>query len=278
MISGGRERQLIVNADDFGADPAVNEAVEQAHVEGILTAASLMVGAPAAAAAVRLARKLPGLGIGLHLVLVEGRPVLPPSQLPDLVDATGNFRSDMVASAVGMFVRPRARRQLAAEIDAQFAAFAATRPDARSRQRAQALPPPPDDRRRGAAYRPALRHARRARAGRAGRGGASPHPFAKLLRRRLRAAGMLVPDRVHGLADSGRMTSDRLRAIVAALPPGLSEIYLHPATIDDYPGHGPGYAHRAELAALTDPDVRSALASAGIRTGRFADFGDGHAA
>ena len=119
-------RRLIVTADDFGASVAVNEAVEQAHREGILTAASLMVAGDAAADAVARARTMPSLGVGLHLVLVEGRPVLPPAQIPALVDATGRFRRDMARYALRMFADPAARRQLAAEVDAQFAAFAAT--------------------------------------------------------------------------------------------------------------------------------------------------------
>jgi hypothetical protein len=119
-------RRLIVTADDFGASPEVNAAVEQAHLGGILTAASLMVGGDAAGDAVERARRLPGLGVGLHLVLVEGRPLLPPEQIPALVDGNGQFRSDMVRTALTIFALPSARRQLAAEIDAQFAAFAAT--------------------------------------------------------------------------------------------------------------------------------------------------------
>ncbi len=81
-------KRVVVTADDFGLAREVNEAVEAAHTGGILTAASLMVAGPAAADAVARARRLPRLRVGLHLVLVEGRPVLPPEQLPDLVDAT----------------------------------------------------------------------------------------------------------------------------------------------------------------------------------------------
>ena len=64
-------KRLVVTADDFGLSLEVNEAVEQAHREGILTAASLMVSAPAAADAVARAKRLPSLRVGLHLVLVE---------------------------------------------------------------------------------------------------------------------------------------------------------------------------------------------------------------
>ena len=69
-------RRVIVTADDFGLSPEVNEAVERAHREGVLTAASLMVGERAAPDAVAVARRNPGLAVGLHLTLTDGAPVL----------------------------------------------------------------------------------------------------------------------------------------------------------------------------------------------------------
>ncbi|MHB1552294.1 MAG: ChbG/HpnK family deacetylase, partial [Vulcanimicrobiaceae bacterium] len=74
---GNATRYLIVSADDFGLSLEVNEAVERAHRNGILQAASLMVAGPAAADAVRRARALPSLRVGLHVVTVNGRPILP---------------------------------------------------------------------------------------------------------------------------------------------------------------------------------------------------------
>jgi len=85
-----------------------------------------MAAEPAAADAVARARRMPGLRVGLHLVLVEGRPVLPPERVPDLVDAQGFFRENMVRAGIAFFFRPKVRRQLEAEIEAQFSAFAAT--------------------------------------------------------------------------------------------------------------------------------------------------------
>src|SRR5580658_5235993 len=119
-------KQTIFSADDFGLTESVNEAVELAHREGALTSASLMVAGPAAADAVRRARVLPELRVGLHLVVIEGHAVLPASQIPDLVDAGGEFPSDQLRLGIDYFFRPHVRRQLAAEIRAQFAAFAAT--------------------------------------------------------------------------------------------------------------------------------------------------------
>lgn len=66
-------KQLIVNADDFGLSSSVNRAVELAHREGVLTSASLMVDAPAAAEAVEIARRNPKLGVGVHLVFPLNR-------------------------------------------------------------------------------------------------------------------------------------------------------------------------------------------------------------
>ena len=113
-LPSGAPKGLIVTADDFGVAREVNQAVEHAHRDGVLTAASLMIGGGAVEQAVALTRRTPSLRVGLHIVLVEGRPVLPASSLPDLTGRDGLFRPDMVAAAVDVFFRPSARRQLAA--------------------------------------------------------------------------------------------------------------------------------------------------------------------
>jgi hopanoid biosynthesis associated protein HpnK len=284
QISGAEEtpaRRLVITADDFGADAAVNEAVEIAHRQGVLTAASLMVGAPAAADAAARARALPGLRVGLHLTLVDGRPVLPAAQVSRLVDEKGQFRTDMAAAGARMFFDPLARRQLAAEIAAQFQAFADTglaldhvnahkhfhlhptiaglvlKIGARHGLRAARVPVEPA--RVLAAVEPG-----------AGQGGVSPfNLMAKALRARFRRAGLVVPDAVFGLCWSGAMTSGRLSGLIAHLPPGFSEIYLHPAAAADYPGSAPGYRYLEEFAALTAPEVALALRRSNIRVGGF---------
>ena len=274
-------RKLIVTADDFGASHEVNAAVEQAHRDGVLTAASLMVAGDAAADAVERGRRLPRLGVGLHLVLVEGRPILPPEQIPALVDSSGQFRTDMVRTALTIFASPAARRQLAAEIEAQFAAFAATglRLDHVNAHKHFHLHPTIAS----AILRAGQRHGMSAmRApieppaviaaidGTPRRAGIE-HLWAKVLRRRLRKAGVTVPDQVFGLAWSGELTPQKLRALLENLPSGLTEIYAHPA-LGPYPGSAPGYLYADELAALTDPLAKAAITRNGIACGRFADF------
>jgi hopanoid biosynthesis associated protein HpnK len=121
-----RRRRLIVNADDFGRSPSINQAVIRAHREGILTTASLMVNEPHAAEAVALARQNPQLGVGLHLSLVCGVSALAPPQIPQLVNSHGRFSDNPVATGCRYFFSSQCRRQLPLEIEAQFEKFLAT--------------------------------------------------------------------------------------------------------------------------------------------------------
>ncbi|MEI9886970.1 MAG: hopanoid biosynthesis-associated protein HpnK [Rhizomicrobium sp.] len=276
-------KALIVTADDFGAASEVNDAVEQAHRHGILTAASLMVSGAAAGDAVAVAKANPRLRVGLHIVLVEGRPTLPAAAVPDLVDAAGRFRTDMAASAANMFFRPKVRRQLEAEVEAQFDAFRATglALDHANTHKHFHLHPTIANAILGAGARHGLRAMRVPLEPQAVLRKAEPRaklpsafataPWARLARARLRAAGLRVPDAVFGLAWSGAMTPARVLGLIENLPDGLTELYLHPAT-GPYEGSAPGYRYAEELAALTAPRVVEASRNSAIAKGGFADF------
>ena len=119
-------QRLIVNADDFGLSPSVNEAVIRAHCDGILTTASLMVNEPGFDEAARLAKRHPQLGVGLHLTLVAGHAALSPQQIPGLLNTRGEFSRRAVATGFRYFFNSRLREQLRAEIRAQFEKFHAT--------------------------------------------------------------------------------------------------------------------------------------------------------
>src|SRR5882724_3324129 len=89
-----KQLRLIINADDFGMSEEVNEAAIRAYKEGVLTSTSLMVTAAAFEQAVRLAKENPGLAVGIHLVTVVGKSVLPHREIPTLVDEKGNFSNN----------------------------------------------------------------------------------------------------------------------------------------------------------------------------------------
>jgi chitin disaccharide deacetylase len=276
-------KRLIVTADDFGAAVEVNAAVERAHRDGILSAASLMVAASAANDAVQRARAMPSLRVGLHLVLVDGKPMLPAAAVPDLVDKSGNFRTEMARAGAAMFFLPKVRAQLAAEMEAQFAAFEATglKLDHVNAHKHFHLHPTIAALIVTLGKKHGVRGARvplepqavlaRIEKPKPSSVVALTTPFARLLRNRFRRAGIAAPDQVFGLAWSGAMTQARLTGLIENLPEGLSEIYMHPAT-GPYPGSAPGYHYGQELAALTDPGLPGLIAAKGIGVGGFSDF------
>jgi chitin disaccharide deacetylase len=253
--------------------------VERAHREGVLTAASLMVGERAAPEAVAIARRNPRLAVGLHLTLTDGAPVLPPERIPALTRSDGRFRDDMAGLGLALAVSAEARAQLRAEVAAQVEWFRATRLTCdhlnahkhfhlhpviaavalRAAREAgiRAVRVPWEPPALVRAVEPASRTAPR-----------TLRPFAALLRRLAARHGLAGPDRVVGLAWSGAFTADRLAALLPRLPAGTTEIYLHPAARDGFAGGAPGYRHAEELAALLDPRVRAACA--GIATGGYA--------
>ena len=236
-----------------------------------------MVGAPAAADAVDRARRMPSLKVGLHIVLSDGYPVLPPSRLPNLVDRSGRFRGDMGRASVRIFVDPMVRRQVADEIAAQFAAFLATglpldhvdchkhwhlHPtiaglilDIGQRYGMTALRVPSEP----------VRVLRLIEKQTSSRLSWVTSPCAALLKARVRRRRMLAADRVFGLAWSGAMTETRVAGLLAHLPDGLTEFYFHPATSNSFSGAVPGYCYADELAALMAPRIVSAARAGDIR-------------
>jgi len=243
-----------------------------------------MVGAPAAADAVERARRLKTLKVGLHVVLADGCPVLPPSRLPALVDRTGRLRSDMAAVGLRIFLDPAARRQAAREITAQFEAFAAAglpldhvdchkhfhlHPTIgnlviaigqRFGMRALRVPREPVELLRRVELQP-----------RASRSLAVAACAARL-RARLQRRGLRTSDRVFGLAWSGAMTEPRMAGLLANLPDGVTEIYTHPATSNSFAGAAPGYRYAEEMAALVAPRVAAAARDGGIRLIGYSDL------
>ncbi len=267
-----RKPRLIFTADDFGLHEAVNAAVERGHREGVLCAASLMVSAPAAADAVRRARRMPGLAVGLHLVLADGNATLPAQRIPALVDARGQFNSAMVRNGVRYFFLPHVRRQLAAEIRAQFEAFAAT-----------GLPLDHVNAHKHFHLHPTILSLLLSIGGEFGlravrlpaEPGNSPWlgPWLALMRRRLDRTGIIHNDHVFGLRHSGAMDEAVLLDILERLPHGLSEVYLHPATRNDLSLGMRHYRHSDELAALLSPRVRETIHAHGTMCRGFADAG-----
>jgi hopanoid biosynthesis associated protein HpnK len=284
-------RRLIVTVDDFGLSVPVNEAIERGHREGIVTAASLMVAEPAAADAIARAKANPTLAVGLHVVVVAGRPLLPPERIPDLVGSDGQFSSELARAGVKYFFSSRAQRQLEAEIRAQFAAFAASglpfdHVNAQCHYhlhptvlglilkiaRDYGRPPMriPDE-----PFRESWRATHQNYRGRLANA-LFLAPFMQLMKARMRASGVAHNDHVFGFNDTGRMTEDRVLGFLENLPSGTTEMYFHAAT-QRWPGITrdlESYQLEDEFAALVSPQVAEAVRTSGAERSGFRNIAD----
>lgn len=282
-------RRVIINGDDFGLAVPVNEAIVEAHRTGVLTTASLMIGAPAAADAVERACRVPSLKVGLHLVLVEGRSVLPPHAIPALVNSRGEFSHHLTRSGFKYAFWPGIRWQLEEEIRAQFEAFRKT-----------GLPLDHVDSHNhlhlhprilnlilkvGREYglsamrfprEPALLSWRAAKRSLTGRllGRVLLAPLLWWMRRRLRQSRVRSNDFIFGLTDTGAMTTDLVARLLERIPDGVTEIYFHPATgrCEETERTMSAYHHVEEFQALTSRRLHEILTKAGIQRIGFSDL------
>jgi hopanoid biosynthesis associated protein HpnK len=289
-------KSLIVTADDFGLSLAVNEAVEEAHRKGVLTCASLMVTGPAAADAVARAKRMPKLGVGLHLALLDAPSALGRDLIPDLVGPQGDvLASDPVFAGTKIAMLPHVRAQARAEMRAQFELFAKTglpldhvdghwhfhqHPwllgmlirDMAPAFGVKAVRVPSEP--ALPSWRAAGRHGLAKRLATS----ISQAAICASMRVRLRRAGIASNDWFFGVNDGGHVGRDLLLGFIANLPDGVSEIGLHPAT---RPATGPfappaSWRPAEELAALVDPDVIAAARA--LRLGGFSEIFGGRAA
>ncbi|HJT22709.1 MAG TPA: hopanoid biosynthesis-associated protein HpnK [Nitrospira sp.] len=282
-------QKLIVTGDDFGLAVPVNEAIEEAHRSGILTSASLMVGAAAAKDAVARAKRLGSLNVGLHLVLTDGRALLPKRSIPDLVNEDGEFLPDPFRAGVKYFFQSNVSRQLEVEIRAQFQAFRETglaldhvnghnhlhlhptvlglilRVGREFGLRAMRLP-----------YEPLLPSWRASGQGfvRKLAGWLLIYPWVALLRARLKRAGIRCNDYVFGLSDSGHLHRKLLLSLLQELPQGVTEIYCHPSTrrCEELDRAMPGYLYEQEFEAFTSQVVKEAVATSGLKRVSFSEL------
>lgn len=269
-------KKLIVNADDFGLSPGVNRAVELAWQQGILTQASLMPGGIAFDEAVAIAQRNPGLQIGLHLTLVQGRPVLPPEQIPGLVTPNGCFPDNPVLVGMRLYFDRGVRQQLRNELEAQILKIKET-----------GIPLSHIDGHLNIQMHPTVFHLltelmplhgitsfritrerlrHNLQLDRTRMIGKTLErlifgPLSSHTEPQLRRLGIAHAAEVKGVLNSGRITETYLLAILDGLAAGTSEIYLHPGCLPDaeISRRMPDYLHEQELAALLSSTVRQRL-------------------
>jgi predicted glycoside hydrolase/deacetylase ChbG (UPF0249 family) len=240
---------LIVNADDFGFTRDVNQGILEAHLGGIVTAATLMATGAAFDHAVELARSNPTLDVGCHLVLVGRRSALPPhdplpSSLAELVRAVALGR---------IRVLDELRAQVLKILDA---GLAPTHLD--THKHTHLLPPVTDA---------VGRLSEEFRIGWVRRPVGLP-VLGACLRRALRERGCRITDHFRGFSLTGRLDAAAIVRLLRGLPRGTTELMCHPGCL----GAELRAAHtrlkesrERELGALTSPEVKQAIQQGGIR-------------
>lgn len=116
-------KKLIISGDDFGLHESINDAVEIAHNNGILTSASLVVNGEAFEHALVIAKRNKNLGVGIHLTLNGERPVAPIQKIPSIIDNTGKLFEDHGEFCVKILRRKLLLEHVAIECDAQINRF-----------------------------------------------------------------------------------------------------------------------------------------------------------
>ncbi len=252
-------RMLIVNADDFNRSPGVSRGIVESHEKGIVTSTTVMVNLPGLRASLELLRDYPRLGVGLHVNLTFGSPVVPAEQVPSLVDAEGRFWSDpAVAASRG---RPEEIRR---EVEAQIAACVACRgerPTHLDGHHHVHLYPPVQE----IVAEIAARHHLPLRARTAAE------------RQAVRRCGVRTSDHFVGDAvEEPYWTVERLLATLPDLPDGVTEMMCHPGYCDaPLAGSRYGPQREVERAALSAPEVRRVVEESGLTLCTFAALGEG---
>ncbi|MFZ1008543.1 MAG: ChbG/HpnK family deacetylase [Candidatus Sulfotelmatobacter sp.] len=289
-------RRLIVNADDFGFTSGVNRAIVEAHTHGVVTSSTLMANGPAFEEAVRLAKTVPNLSVGCHVVLIDGQPLLDTKRLATLTasqDGGNQFRDSLKIFAARALTGRLDSDEIEAESTAQIhklqsAGISVSHVD--THKHAHLFP---------SVLRPLLRAAR-ACGVHAVRNPFGPHrplrsgellvrpnlwtryaevrvlrTLAGKFRRTAKEEGFATPDGTLGVVVTGALDEKLFRHIAAIIPEGTWEFVCHPGYNDEELQRANTrlrLSRETELRVLTMPEVRKLLAESEIELISYRDL------
>jgi hopanoid biosynthesis associated protein HpnK len=270
-------KKLIINGDDFALSPGANRGIIKCFKEGILTSTTLMANGSAFEEAIKLSRENPGLGIGLHLVLNGGKPVLSPEEIPTLVNKKGYFPSPYRQLISGIFWRKIEIKEVEKELRAQFEK--ATESGLKITHI--------DSHRHLHAYPPLLKIM--VKLARAYGISKMRYPGEKIFfknflnkqcskmlllklmfrlsRKSLLENKILTNEHFFGIFKAGNLTLEVFENILKSLPEGISEIMCHPGYVDEGIRKDSFYlieSREKEIEVLTSPPLRKLIKDSGI--------------
>ena len=282
-------KNLIVNADDFGRHELINRAVERAFNDGCLRSATLMAGGIAFDDAVDVAKKLSGLGVGIHFTLANGNPVLPPEEIPSLVTSDGTFHADYVAFLKRYMSGKISLDEVRAELSAQLQKIlrtGLTLTHVDSHQHLHHVPGIVEIVLDLAASEKIF--AMRSSGAKifdgeldslgklVGRLGLSS--LAKFAAHKAHKKNFVTPEHFAGIVAGESVDENFMLKLVDKLQDGTTEVMLHPGTDNKILCDFCDWAHdfEAELAAVTSQKVLNALADKNISAVNFSALRSGH--
>jgi predicted glycoside hydrolase/deacetylase ChbG (UPF0249 family) len=267
-------KQLIINSDDYGRTPEISRGIREAHLNGVVTSTTCMMNIPTTAADIAIALKeTPTLGMGVHLVLTMGKPILPPETVSTIVDEQGNHRKyvpflDHIPNLNLAEVKKEWRAQIAAYIQA-------------SGKRPTHL----DSHHHSSYFSPALFRTMLELAKEYGcpirypllQENDDSQEFGETTKHAAELLKEFNPRRPDvffvNFYDEGA-TKENLLSIIENVPEGTSELMCHPGHVDEAFAQESVYnfQRERELQILTDPSIKAALESQAIQLITFADL------
>jgi len=239
-------KRLIINADDFGLTPGVNQSIQKLHQAGALTSATLMATAKEFSDAARQTLLLPSLGVGCHVVLVDGSPASLPTQIPALATQNSQFRPTLGGFVIDLVRGRIPEREIETEAVAQIrslqqAGIKVTHLDTHKHTHMFARVLRPLLRAALICGIPAIRNPFEQQWAIS----ATPNaPFARRLEvkalrtqrasflKLVRQAGLATTDGAVGVLATGTLDAETLRGLLSAIPDGTWELVCHPGYPD----------------------------------------------
>lgn len=279
-------KRLIVNADDLALHPLVNRAVFRAHREGIVTSATILAGGTAFSDAVNSLKDHPSLGVGIHLCLVDQKPVTDPQKIPSLVNFEGRLWKDysvfLKRYLSGRINKSEVRIELESQIKkALDRGIQLTHMD--SHQHLHILPGlTPIFAEIGRKYgmkkvripRESISLPEKSSSKVRNLQGWIVARLAEKSRRVFYQAGLSSTDNFFGFSTGGNMSKETWLKLIPALLPGITEVMVHPGEENSTLKSATGVSYHwvEETAALTDPEILSLLEKEGIQRIHYGDL------
>ncbi len=287
-------RRLIINADDFGLTSGVNRGILEAHRCGVVTSTSLMANVPHTGEAAALARAVPQLSVGCHVVLIDGSPMLPGRNIPSLVHSgDGHLRNTWTGFAAAVLLGRVQPHEIATEVHAQIRRLRDLGIEPShldSHKHVHLLP---------AVLQPMLEAARDCgiRAIRNPFAPLRPLAFSLVLerphvwkrytqvqllrglirgfRRAVKSHGLLTTDGTFGIVVTGTLDERLFAAIAGSIPEGTWELACHPGYVDDElrtVRTRLRQSRATELQVLTSEAARETLQRSGVELISYRDL------